>query len=93
MKVIVEIPDRALETVRGMVMMLSDNESDDNDVDQAIRKMKEMEDPVVIDLREKPNYIDINAKERKNLSIAIASFAIGKVLRDNEEYNIKVKEL
>lgn len=93
MKVIVEIPDRALETVRGMVMMLSDNESDDNDVDQAIRKMKEMEDSVVIDLREKPNYIDINAKERKNLSIAIASFAIGKVLRDNEENNIKVKEL
>lgn len=85
MKVIVEIPDRALETVRGMVMMLSDNESDDNDVDQAIRKMKEMEDPVVIDLREKPNYIDINAKERKNLSIAIASFAIAKALRDNED--------
>ena len=85
MKAIVEIPDRMLDVMRGLMMMSVNRDSEEQEMDEAIQKLKEMKDPIQIDMSEKSDFFGNDlTKAKKEFSLAIASFAICQVIKDME---------
>ena len=93
MKVIFEIPGRMLDVMRGLMMMSVDSESDERKMNEAVEQLKAMKEPLSIDLEGKTSLFGKDlSDEKKKIGLAIASFAICKVLADNDECELKGKE-
>lgn len=93
MKVIFEIPDRMLDVMRGLMMMSVDSESDEREMNEAVEQLKAMKEPLSIDLEGKTSLFGKDlSDEKKKIGLAVASFAICKVLADNDECELKSKE-
>ena len=76
MKVVVEISDKVLNLVSGIVMTKADTEEEEKQVEEIIERMKASEEPFFIDLEK------IDDKEVKTqLPLALAMFAIGQEMR------------
>ena len=76
MKVELEISNRVLNLVSGIVMMQADTEEEEKQLEEIIERMKASEEPFFIDLEK------IDDKEVKNqMPLALAMFAIGQEMR------------
>ena len=76
MKVELEISNKVLNLVSGVVMMQADTEEEEKQVEEIIERMKASEEPFFIDLEK------IDDKEVKTqMPLALAMFAIGQEMR------------
>ena len=76
MKVVLEISNKVLKIVSGIVMTQADTEEEEKQVEEIIERMKASEEPFFIDLEK------IDDKELKNqMPLALAMFAIGQEMR------------
>lgn len=76
MKVELEISNKVLNLVSGIVMMQADTEEEEKQVEEIIERMKSSEEPFFIDLEK------IDDKEVKTkMPLAFAMFAIGQEMR------------
>lgn len=76
MKVVLEISNKVLNIVTGIVMTQADTEEEEKQVEEIIERMKASEEPFFIDLEK------IDDKELKNqMPLALAMFAIGQEMR------------
>lgn len=76
MKVVLEISNKVLNIVSGIVMTQADTEEEEKQVEEIIERMKASEEPFFIDLEK------IDDKELKNqMPSALAMFAIGQEMR------------
>lgn len=76
MKVVLEISNKVLNIVSGIVMTQADTEEEEKQVEEIIERMKASEEPFFIDLEK------IDDKELKNqMPLALAMFAIGQEMR------------
>lgn len=76
MKVVLEISNKVLNLVSGIVMTQADTEEEEKQVDEIIERMKSSEEPFFIDLEK------IDDKEVKTqMPLALAMFAIGQEMR------------
>lgn len=76
MKVVLEISNKVLNLVSGIVMTQADTEEEEKQVEEIIERMKASEEPFFIDLEK------IDDKEVKTqMSLALAMFAIGQEMR------------
>ena len=76
MKVELEISNKVLNLVSGIVMMQADTEEEEKQLEEIIERMKASEEPFFIDLEK------IDDKEVKNqMPLALAMFAIGQEMR------------
>lgn len=72
MKVVLEISNKVLNIVSGIVMTQADTEEEEKQVEEIIERMKASEEPFFIDLEK------IDDKELKNqMPLVLAMFAIG----------------
>lgn len=72
MKVVLEISNKVLNIVSGIVMTQADTEEEEKQVEEIIESMKASEEPFFIDLEK------IDDKELKNqMPLVLAMFAIG----------------
>lgn len=76
MKVVLEISNKVLNLVSGIVMTQADTEEEEKQVEEIIERMKDSEEPFFIDLEK------IDDKEVKTqMPLALAMFAIGQEMR------------
>lgn len=76
MKVVLEISNKVLNLVSGIVMTQADTEEEEKQVEEIIERMKTSEEPFFIDLEK------IDDKEVKTqMPLALAMFAIGQEMR------------
>jgi hypothetical protein len=76
MKVVLEISNKVLNLVSGIVMTQADTEEEEKQVEEIIERMKASEEPFFIDLEK------IDDKEVKTqMPLALAMFAIGQEMR------------
>ena len=76
MKVVLEISNKVLNLVSGIVMTQADTEEEEKQVEEIIERMKSSEEPFFIDLEK------IDDKEVKTqMPLALAMFAIGQEMR------------
>lgn len=76
MKVVLEISNKVLNIVSGIVMTQADTEEEEKQLEEIIERMKASEEPFFIDLEK------IDDKELKNqMPLALAMFAIGQEMR------------
>ena len=76
MKVVLEISNKVLNIVSGIVMTQADTEEEEKQVEEIIERMKASEEPFFIDLEK------IDDKELKNqMPLALAMCAIGQEMR------------
>ena len=76
MKVELEISNKVLNLVSGIVMMQADTEEEEKQLEEIIERMKASEEPFFIDLEK------IDDKEVKNqMPLALAMVAIGQEMR------------
>lgn len=76
MKVVLEISNKVLNLVSGIVMTQADTEEEEKQVEEIIERMKASEEPFFIDLEK------IDDKEVKTqMPLALAMFAIGQEMQ------------
>ena len=86
MKAIVEIPDRMLDIVRGLMMMQVDDEECEQEVNEAVKRLQEMKEPIELEMT--GNNIVFGqdlTQEKKQMLAAIATFALCQVLTKMED--------
>ena len=76
MKVVVEISDKVLNLVSGIVMTKADTEEEEKQVEEIIERMKASEEPFFIDLEK-----IYDKKVKTQMPLALAMFAIGQEMR------------
>ena len=76
MKVVLEISNKVLNLVSGIVMTQADTEEEEKQVEEIIERMKASEEPFFIDLEK------IDDKEVKTqMPLALSMFAIGQEMQ------------
>lgn len=76
MKVVLEISNKVLNLVSGIVMTQADTEEEEKQVEEIIERIKASEEPFFIDLEK------IDDKEVKTqMPLALAMFAIGQEMQ------------
>jgi len=75
MKVVLEISDKILNLVSGVVMMNTDSEEEEKKLTEVIERMKSSEEPIFVDI----DKID-DEEVKTQMPLAVAMFAIGQEL-------------
>lgn len=76
MKVVLEISNKVLNLVSGIVMTQADTEEEEKQVEEIIERMKASEEPFFIDLEK-----IYDKKVKTQMPLALAMFAIGQEMR------------
>lgn len=77
MKVTIELTDRIIDAVNGIMMMQAvDSDKEEQQVSEAIVRMKQMTEPLLLDTNL------IGAKDGRQLLIGIGCIALGQVLKE-----------
>ena len=77
MKVTIELTDRIIDAVNGIMMMQAvDSDKEELQISEAIARMKQMTEPFLLDT----NLIGV--KDRRQLLIGIGCIALGQVMTD-----------
>ena len=77
MKVTIELTDRIIDAVNGIMMMQTvDSDKEEQQLSEAIVRMKQMTEPLLLDTDL------IGAKDGRQLLIGIGVIALGQVLKD-----------
>ncbi len=76
MKVTIELTDRIIDAASGLMMMQADSDKEEQQVSEAIVRMKQMTEPLLLDTDM------LGAKDGRQLLIGISCIALGQVLKE-----------
>lgn len=76
MKVTIELTDRIIDAASGLMMMQVDSDKEEQQLGEAIVRMKQMTEPILLDTDL------IGAKDGRQLLIGIGIIALGQVLKE-----------
>ena len=83
-KVMVDIPDRYIDAVKGMMLMQADSEQETQKMERAADLLKQATEPIVIDTTNAGIFAG-DEKSRKELFLAVGAFAFAQMIKDMEE--------
>ena len=83
-KVMIEIPDRYIDAVKGLMMMQADSEQDAQKIERVAERMKQATEPVVIDTTASGLFAG-NEKDCKQMYLAVGAFAFAQAIKDMED--------
>ena len=77
MKVTIELTDRIIDAVSGLMMMQAvDSDKEEQQLGDAVARMKQMEDPYLLDTDM------LGAKDGRQLLVGISCIALAQVLKE-----------
>ena len=76
MKVTIELTDRIIDAVNGIMMMQADSDKEEQQLGDAVARMKQMTDPYLLDTDM------LGAKDGRQLLVGIGCIALGQVLKE-----------
>ena len=79
-KVMIDIPDYFIDTIKGLMMMQADSEQVAQKMERAADLLKQAAEPIVIDTTN--TGIATDEKSRKELYLAVGAFAFAQVIKD-----------
>ena len=82
-KVMIDIPDRYIDAVKGLMMMQADSEQEAQKMERVSDLLKQATEPIVIDTTD-AGIFSGDEKSRKELFLAVAAFAFAQVIKDME---------
>lgn len=80
-KVLIDIPDRYIEAVKGVMMMKMDDEQETLKTEQAADLLHQATEPIVIDTSSTGIFAGYE-KDAKQLFLAVGAFAFAQVIKD-----------
>lgn len=83
-KVMIDIPDRYIDAVKGLMLVQADNEQEAQKTERAADQLKQATEPIVIDTTNAGIFLS-DEKNRKDLFLAVGAFAFAQVIKDMEE--------
>lgn len=82
-KVMIDIPDRFIDAIKGPMMMQADSEQVAQKMERAADLFKQAAEPIVIDTTD-AGIFGGDENSRKELYIAVGAFAFAQVIKDME---------
>ena len=83
-KVMFDIPDRYIDAMKGLMMMQADCEQGVQEAERAADLLKQATEPIMIDTTDAGIFAG-DDKSRKEMYLAVATFAFAQVIKDMEE--------
>ena len=83
-KVMIDIPDRYIDAVKGLLMMQADSEQEAQETERAADLLKQATEPIVIDTTATGIFAG-DEKSCKQMYLAVAAFAFAQVIKDKED--------
>jgi len=82
-KVMIDIPDRYIDAMKGLMLMQADSEQGVQEEERAADMLKQATEPIVIDTTGAGIFAG-DEKSRKELCLAVGAFAFVQVIKDME---------
>ena len=82
-KVMIDIPDRYIDAVKGLMLAAVDSEQDVQKTEQSAELLKQAADPIVIDTTDAGIFAG-DEKNRKQAYLGVAALAFAQVIKDME---------
>lgn len=82
-KVMIDIPNRYIDAVKGLMLMQADSEQEAQKTERAADLFRQATEPIVIDTTGTGIFAG-NDKSRKELYMAVGAFAFAQVIKDME---------
>lgn len=79
----IEIPDRFIDAVKGLMVMQADSEEETQKLDKAADLLKKSEEPIMIDTTSAGIFAG-DEKDCKEFYLAVSAFAFAQVIKDTE---------
>ena len=79
----IDIPDRYIDAVKGLMMMQADSEQEAQKLERATDLLKQTTEPIVIDMTNTGIFVD-NEKSRNDAFLGVSAFAFAQVIKDME---------
>lgn len=83
-KVMIDIPDRFIDAVKGLMLMQADSEQETQKTERAADLFKQAADPIVIDTTVTGIFAD-DEKSCKQMYLVVGAFAFAQVIKDMKE--------
>ena len=83
-KVMIDIPDRYIDAVKGLMLMQADSEQEAQKTERAADLLKQATEPIVIDTTDAGIFAG-DEKSRRELFIAVGAFAFAQMIKDMED--------
>ena len=83
-KVMIDIPDRYIDAMKGLKLMQADSEQEAQKTERAADLFKQTTEPIVIDMTNTGIFAG-DEETRKKLFMAVGAFAFAQVIKDMEE--------
>ena len=80
----IDIPDRYIDAVKGLMMMQADSEQEAQKTERVADLLKQAKEPIVIDTTG-AGIFSGDEKNCKDLFLAVGAFAFAQVIKDMEE--------
>lgn len=82
-KVMIDIPNRYIDAVKGLMLMQADSEQEAQKIERAADMFKQATEPIVIDTTDAGIFAG-DENSRKQMYLAVGAFAFGQVIKDME---------
>ena len=82
-KVMIDIPDRYIDAVKGLMLMQAESEQEAQKMERAADLFKQATEPIVIDTTD-AGIFGGDENIRKQMYLAVGAFAFGQVIKDME---------
>ena len=82
-KVMIDISDRYIDTVKWLMLMQADSEQEAQKTERAADLFKQATEPIVIDTTDAGIFAG-DENSRKQMYLAVGAFAFGQVIKDME---------
>ena len=82
-KVMIDIPNRYIDAVKGLMLMQADSEQEAQKMERAADMFKQATEPIVIDTTDAGIFAG-DENSRKQMYLAVGAFAFGQVIKDME---------
>lgn len=82
-KVMIDIQDRYIDAVKGLMLMQADSEQEAQKMERVADLLKQATEPIVIDTTDAGIFAG-DDKSRKEMYLAVAAFAFAQVIEDME---------
>lgn len=82
-KVMIDIPDRYIDAVKGLMLMQTDSEQEAQKMERAADLFRQATEPIMIDTTDAGLFAG-DDKSRREIYLAVAAFAFGQVIMDME---------
>lgn len=82
-KVLIDIPDRYIDAMKGLMLMQADSEQEAQKTERAADLFKQATEPIVIDTTGAGIFAG-DEKSRKDMLLGVSAFAFAQVIKDME---------